>query len=214
MDFQALQPKLIAILRGVRPEEIGDIVDGLLDAGFRAIETPLNSPDPFRSIEIAVERAAAAGVGPCLIGAGTVLRVEEVARVVAAGGNLVVSPNTDAAVIEATVAAGLVSIPGCYTATEALLALRAGAHALKFFPASVLGAGGIRAIAAVLPPKSPLVAVGGVSDSDFAAYRQAGVEGFGLGSSLYKPGDAAGDVIARGRAAIAAYGGGPDHRPD
>ncbi len=203
--WQELQPKLVAILRGIRPEETGGIVRGLLEAGFRAIEVPLNSPDPFRSIEIAVETARAMHVGPCLIGAGTVLSLDDVARVAACGANLVVSPNTDPEVIRGTVRAGLASMPGCFTATEALLALKSGAMALKFFPASILGPDGIRAIAAVLPAGTPRVAVGGVADGLFAKYLSAGVEGFGLGSSLYKPGDAAADVIGRGAAAVEAY---------
>lgn len=202
--WRGLDRKLVAILRGVRSEETAEIVSGLIEAGFRAIEIPLNSPDPFRSIEVAVDVAANVAA-PCLIGAGTVLTAEDVARVAGLGGNLIVSPNTDASVIEATAAAGLASAPGCFTATEALLALKAGATALKFFPASLLGPAGIRAIQAVLPPDTPLCAVGGVSDADFAAYLAAGLDGFGLGSSLYKPGAAAADVIAKGVAAVQAY---------
>ena len=144
--WNALPRKLVAILRGVTPAETPAIVDGLLEAGFRAIEIPLNSPDPFASIEIAAKRAGA----DALIGAGTVLTAEDARRVKDIGGGLVVSPNTDASVIEATVAAGMVSLPGCFTATEAFSALRAGATGLKFFPASLLGPQGIAAIRAVL----------------------------------------------------------------
>lgn len=202
-EWLGLDRKLIAILRGVRPEEAEGIVAGLLEAGFRAIEVPLNSPDPFRSIEIAARLAEA--TPDALIGAGTVLTPEDVARIAGAGGRLVVSPNTDVAVIEASVAAGMISMPGCFTATEALAAVRAGAAALKFFPASLLGPGGIKAIDAVLPSGTPLIAVGGVSDKGFQGYLAAGIDGFGLGSSLYKPGDAAAEIAARAEKAIAAY---------
>lgn len=198
-----LDRKLVAILRGIRREETEAVVSGLLAAGFRAIEVPLNSPDPFRSIEIAVR--AADGADGVLIGAGTVLTPADVGRVGDCGGRLIVSPNTDVDVIRATVCAGHVSLPGCFTATEALLALKAGAAGLKVFPASLLGPGGVKALAAVLPDATPLCAVGGVSDRDFAAFMAAGVDGFGLGSSLYKPGDAADAVIARGKAAVVAY---------
>lgn len=199
--WRALDRKLIAILRGVEPSEVAGIVDALLEEGFRAIEIPLNSPDPFASIEIAVARAGA----DVLIGAGTVLSAADARRVGDLGGGLVVSPNTDPAVIQATAAFGLVSMPGCYTATEALLALSAGATALKFFPASLLGPDGVRAIRAVLPPETLLCAVGGVADRDFGAFAAAGVAAFGLGSSLYKPGASAADVRAKAAAAVAAY---------
>ena len=164
-----LQRSLVAILRGIRPQETADVVGALLDAGFEAIEIPLNSPDPFASIEIAVN-AASEGV---LIGAGTVLSPEEVDRLSRIGGRLVVSPNADPSVIKRSEELGLVSMPGVFTATEAFSALRAGATGLKFFPASVLGASGIAAIRAVLPPATETAAVGGVSHDDFAAYAKA-----------------------------------------
>lgn len=200
-----LDRKLVAILRGIRPEETAETVQGLLGAGFRAIEVPLNSPDPFRSIEIAVGVARKLATTPVLIGAGTVLTTADAARVAETGAGVVVAPNTDVDVIRAARAAGLVAMPGCFTATEALAALAAGASALKFFPASLLGPAGIKAIRAVLPEGAPLCAVGGVSEADFDEFLQAGVEGFGLGSSLYKPGDRPADVIARGRQAVVAY---------
>ena len=203
--WAGLDRKLVAILRGIRPEETGETVRGLLDAGFRTIEVPLNSPDPFRSIEIAVTAARATATAPVLIGAGTVLTPADAARVADVGADVVVAPNTDVDVIRAARAAGLVAMPGCFTATEALAALAAGASALKFLPASLLGPSGIKAIRAVLPEGAALCVVGGVSDADFDAFLRVGVEGFGLGSSLYKPGDAPADVIARGRRAVAAY---------
>jgi len=183
-DWADLDRKLVAILRGIRPEETAETVEGLLDAGFRAIEVPLNSPDPFRSIEIAVAVARSAATAPVLIGAGTVLTAEDAARVAGTGAGVVVAPNPDVAVLRAARAAGLVA---------------------KFFPASLLGPAGIKAIRAVLPEGAPLCAVGGVSDGDFDAFLRAGVEGFGLGGSLYKPGDPPADVVARGRKAVAAY---------
>lgn len=204
-EWQSLDRKLVAILRGIRPEETADTVSGLLAAGFRAIEVPLNSPDPFRSIETAVRIAREEATAPTLIGAGTVLTVADAGRVADLGGDVIVAPNTDVAVIEAARAAGLAALPGCFTATEALTALKAGATALKFFPASLLGPAGIKAIRAILPPDAALCAVGGVSDVDFTAYLAAGVEGFGLGSSLYKPGDPPAEVIERGRRAVEAY---------
>lgn len=196
-----LKRPLVAILRGIRPEETADIVAGLAEAGFEAIEIPLNSPDPFRSIEIAARRAPAG----CLIGAGTVLMVADVARLAAAGGRLMVAPNVDPDVLAAAGEAGMVTMPGVFTATEALAAVRAGASALKFFPASVLGPAGINAIRAVLPPDTEIGAVGGVSEADFAAYAKARIRIFGLGSSLYRPGAATADVAAKARAVVTAY---------
>lgn len=199
--WPTLRRSLVAILRGLRPEEAEGVVSGLLDAGFAAIEIPLNSPEPFRSVETAA-RLAPAGV---LIGAGTVLDVESVDRLNDAGGRLLVSPNVDAAVLHRAAAHGMVTMPGVFTPTEAFQAIGAGASALKFFPASVLGPAGVSAIRAVLPKSVPVGVVGGVSEVDFAAYAAVGVATFGLGSSLYRPGMTAADVAARGRATIAAY---------
>ncbi|MBN9076193.1 MAG: 2-dehydro-3-deoxy-6-phosphogalactonate aldolase [Rhizobiales bacterium 65-79] len=201
VEWPSLKRPLVAILRGIRPEETAGVIDALSDAGFEAIEIPLNSPEPFRSIEIAAQRAPA----DCLIGAGTVLTVEEVGRLAGAGGRLMVSPNVDAAVIRAATGKGMVTMPGVFTATEALLAASAGASALKFFPASVLGPSGINAIRAVLPKGLEIGAVGGVSERDFAAYAKAGIRTFGLGSSLYKPGASAAEIGVKARAVIAAY---------
>jgi 2-dehydro-3-deoxyphosphogalactonate aldolase len=192
---------LVAILRGVRPEETAGIVDALVEGGFEAIEIPLNSPEPFRSVEIAAKRAPAG----CLVGAGTVLSVEEIGKLADAGGRLMVSPNVDAGVIRAASEKGMVTMPGVFTATEALLAASAGASALKFCPAGVLGPSGINAIRAVLPKGMEVGAVGGVSERDFDAYAKAGIRIFGLGSSLYRPGATAAGIGAKARAVIAAY---------
>ncbi|MEW6152104.1 MAG: 2-dehydro-3-deoxy-6-phosphogalactonate aldolase [Bradyrhizobium sp.] len=199
--FPPMKRPLVAILRGVKPEETEAIVEVLIDAGMTAIEIPLNSPDPFRSIAIAVKRAPA-GV---LIGAGTVLTVADVDRLHDVGGRLMVSPNVDTGVLAQAHRHGMVTMPGVFSPTEALLAARSGASSLKFFPASVLGASGIAAIAAVLPPGVMIAAVGGVSDQNFAEYVKGGVTAFGLGSSLYKPGMTAADVAARAKATITAY---------
>ena len=201
IPFPNMAYPLVAILRGLKPEETEAVVGGLIETGFTAIEIPLNSPDPFRSIEIAAKLAPA----HCLIGAGTVLTVDDVANLDAAGGRLMVSPNVEPDVIRAAAAKGMVTLPGVFTATEALAAARAGATGLKFFPASVLGPAGINAIRAVLPTDLTIAAVGGVSEANFADYVSAGITAFGLGSSLYKPGMTAGQVLERARVTLAAY---------
>jgi 2-dehydro-3-deoxyphosphogalactonate aldolase len=201
VKWPAFKRPLVAILRGIRPDETAGIVDALVEAGFEAIEIPLNSPEPFLSIEIAAKRAPAG----CLIGAGTVLSVEEIGKLGDAGGRLMVSPNVDAGVIRAASEKGMVTMPGVFTATEALLAASAGASVLKFFPASVLGPSGISAIRAVLPKGMEVGAVGGVSERDFDTYAKAGIRTFGLGSSLYKPGATAAEISAKARIVIAAY---------
>ncbi len=192
---------LVAILRGIAPDEVEGVAGVLAEAGFEAIEVPLNSPEPFASIE----RLARGFGAKLLVGAGTVLEPGDVDRLRDAGGRLMVSPNIDEAVLRRAVELGLVTLPGVFTATEALAALRCGASALKIFPASALGPGGLAAIRAVLPPDTVMGAVGGVSETDFAAYAAAGVRCFGLGSSLYKPGDAPQAVAAKAQAVIAAY---------
>ncbi|KXO75968.1 2-dehydro-3-deoxy-6-phosphogalactonate aldolase [Brucella anthropi] len=196
-----LRYPLVAILRGIRPEETEAIVGALIETGFEAIEIPLNSPEPFVSIEKAA-KLAPAGV---LIGAGTVLSVEDVDRLNDVGGRLLVSPNVEPDVIRRAGQLGMVTMPGVFTPTEAFSAIRAGASALKFFPASVLGADGIKAICAVLPKDIPVGAVGGVSEADFAIYRAAGVSCFGLGSSLYKAGLTVAEVRERAERAVAAW---------
>lgn len=200
-EWPSLKRDLVAILRGIRPEETAETVEGLIEAGFEAIEIPLNSPEPFRSIKIAAEMAG----DRCLVGAGTVLTVDDADRVAQAGGRLFVSPNVEPTVIRHAASMGMVTMPGVFTPTEALAALAAGASGLKFFPASVLGPGGVAAIRAVLPADTVVAAVGGVSERDFAAWARTGVRAFGLGSSLYKPGMRAAEVAERGRTAITAY---------
>jgi len=199
--FPPMKRPLVAILRGVKPEETEAILDVLIVAGMTAIEIPLNSPDPFRSIGLSA-KLAPAGV---LIGAGTVLSAADVDRLNDAGGRLMVSPNVDVDVLARAHDHGMVTLPGVFSPTEALLAARSGASGLKFFPASVLGASGIAAIRAVLPAGVMIAAVGGVSDQNFAEYIKGGVTAFGLGSSLYKPGMSAADVAARAKATIDAY---------
>ena len=194
-------PPLVAILRGIRPAEVEAVLEALVAAGIGLIEVPLNSPDPLDSIAILARQAGARAI----VGAGTVLDVDQVDAVAAAGGQMIVSPNRDDAVIAATRSAGLLSFPGVFTATEALGAIAAGAHALKFFPADLLGPAGIRAIATILPPEMPLLAVGGVDASNIADYLKAGITGFGIGSSLYKPGMSAAEVGRRAAELVAAW---------
>jgi 2-dehydro-3-deoxyphosphogalactonate aldolase len=192
---------LVAILRGIRPDEAEIIVEGLIDSGFEMIEVPLNSPDPLVSIERLCKRFGR----HCLIGAGTVLTAADCARVADVGGRLMVSPNVDPDVLKAARARRMVTMPGVFSPTEAFLALRCAASALKYFPASVLGPSGIAAQLAVLPKETIVGAVGGVSDKNLASYVAAGVRAFGLGSSLYRPGMTAAEVRETARASIAAY---------
>lgn len=201
IPFPDMKYPLVAILRGIKPEETEGVVGALLDSGLRAIEIPLNSPDPFRSIEIAAKMAPA----DALIGAGTMLTVEDVTRLDAVGGKLMVSPNVDTDVITAAREKGMVTMPGVLTPTEALLALKAGATGLKFFPASVLGPSGISAIRTILPKDTLVAAVGGVSDKNFTDYTSIGITAFGLGSSLYKPGMSASEARERADLTIKAY---------
>lgn len=192
---------LVAILRGLTPAEAPAVLEALLAAGIGLIEVPLNSPDPLDSIALMVKQAAGRG----RIGAGTVLTRAEVDSVAATGAQLIVSPNANPEVIAATKAAGLDSFPGVFTATEAHAAIAAGADALKFFPADLLGPSGIKAIGTILPKGFPLLAVGGVDASNMADYLAAGVAGFGIGSSLYKPGMSADDVGRRAAEMVEAY---------
>ncbi len=181
---------LIAILRGVRPDEVLEHANALYSAGIRAIEVPLNSPDPLES----VARLAKAYGDTCVIGAGTVLNVAQVEAVFAAGGKLIVSPNADAAVIARTVALGMYSAPGVGTATEAFAAIAAGARHLKLFPAATYGPGHLKQLRAVLPAEVAVLAVGGVGPNAMADWFAAGALGFGLGSELYKAGQSAAET--------------------
>jgi 2-dehydro-3-deoxyphosphogalactonate aldolase len=189
---------LVAIIRGVTPAEVEAIGAALYEAGIRIIEVPLNSPEPLDSIE----RLARSLGDRALIGAGTVLDPAQVARVHGAGGRIVVSPNTHAPVIEATVAAGMVSLPGYFTPSEAFDALRAGAHGLKLFPAEGASPAVVKGQKAVLPPDVPLLVVGGVKSDGMRPWIEAGAAGFGLGSGLYRPGQSAAETAAKARAYV------------
>jgi len=191
---------LIAILRGVRPDEVVAIGEELVAGGFTLIEVPMNSPDPLDS----VARLVAALGDRAMIGAGTVLTVNQVAAMRDAGGRMVISPNTNIDVIRASAAAGLVSLPGIATPSEALAALDAGATALKLFPAEAASPTILKAMRAILPSDLRVLPVGGIVPEGMAPWRQAGAAGFGLGSALYKPGMAAGEVGARARAFVTA----------
>ena len=199
--FPKLRRGLVAILRGLKPSEAVAIGRAIHDAGIEAIEVPLNSPEPLVSIADLVKALPQSA----LVGAGTVLTAADVDALHKAGGKLLVSPNIDAEVMGRAMHYGMVTMPGVFTPTEAFQAIRLGASALKFFPASVLGASGIAAIRAVLPATTLIGAVGGVSDKDFAGYKAVGVSVFGLGSSLYKLGASVEDVAQRARAAVAAW---------
>lgn len=178
------QCPLIAIIRGVTPEDAEKTAGAIFEGGIRIIEVPLNSPQPFDSIEI----IAKAFGDRALVGAGTVLNTDDVLRVQSVGGRLIVAPNMNEEVIRATVDAGMVSSPGVFTPTEAFAAIAAGAHALKLFPAEAASPAVVKAQKAVLPKNVPLIAVGGVRIDNIAAWLEAGTDGFGLGSGLYKPG--------------------------
>lgn len=192
---------IIAILRGVRPEEVEDIGALLIAAGIDRIEVPLNSPRPYDSIARLARRFGDAA----LIGAGTVLEPEQVAEVQAAGGRLVVSPDMNPEVIRATKAAGMLSYPGVMTPSECFAALRAGADGLKLFPGSLIGPAGLAALRAVLPEGTEVLAVGGAAPGNFAEWFAAGASGFGIGTALYRPGDSAATVGEKAVSVIAAF---------
>ncbi len=193
------QCPLVAIIRGVTPDDCEAVGQAAFDAGIRIIEVPLNSPDPLASIS----KLAASLGARALIGAGTVLDPAQVAQVKDAGGRLIVSPSTDPAVVRAAVAAGLVSCPGYFTPSEAFAAIDAGAHALKLFPAEGATPAVLKAQKAVLPKEVPVIVVGGVSPDSMRSWLDAGAGGFGLGSGLYKPGQSPAETAEKARAYVA-----------
>lgn len=193
---------LVAIIRGVTPDAVEEIGAALIEAGIRIIEVPLNSPNPLQSIGKLVDHFG----NRATIGAGTVLKPCQVDEVREVGGRLIVSPSTHAPVIEATAAAGMVSSPGYFTPSEAFDALRAGAHALKLFPAEAASPAVVKAQRAVLPKDVPVLVVGGVTPDNMQPWIDAGADGFGLGSGLYKPGQSAEQTAERARAYIEGLG--------
>ncbi len=191
---------LIAIIRGVTPAEAADIAHALFEGGIRIIEVPLNSPDPLASVGAITDALG----DRALIGAGTVLRPEQVAQVGDAGGRIIVSPNMSPAVIRATVEAEMVSSPGIFTASEAFAALDAGAHTLKLFPAEAASPKVVKALRAVLPSAVPFLMVGGITPESVAGWLDAGADGFGLGGGLYKPGQSAEQTLEKARTYVEA----------
>lgn len=193
--------EIIAILRGVKPDEVLNIGEALVAAGIDRIEVPLNSPEPLVSIATLASELA----GRAQVGAGTVLTPEDVDAVQGAGGTLIVSPDCNPAVIDRSKALDMASYPGVATPTECFTALRHGADGLKFFPGSLIGAAGLSAIRAVLPAGTRTYAVGGAGPENFAEWFKAGVTGFGIGSALYKPGYSVAEVAQRAETIVAAY---------
>jgi 2-dehydro-3-deoxyphosphogalactonate aldolase len=193
---------LVAILRGITPEEVDAVGDALWNANWRIFEVPLNSPQPLQSIARLAQRFPGA-----VVGAGTVRTEDEVQQVHAAGGRLVVSPHFDARVVRAAAWSGLACVRGVMTATEAFGALEAGAHALKLFPAEMIPPAAVKALRAVLPAQVPLLPVGGIAPATMARYLAAGANGFGIGSALYRPGTSAEEVARMARAFADAWAG-------
>ena len=196
-----MQREIIAILRGITTKEAPAIAEVLIEAGIDKIEIPLNSPSPFESIESLINTFGDVAV----IGAGTVLQVEQVKHLAVINASLVVSPDCNPDVIMATKRAKMLSYPGCFTATECFTALRHGADGLKLFPSFLVGPKGLEALRAVLPKTAPIYAVGGVGPDNFADWVGAGVTGFGIGSSLYKPGMSLADIRAKVQDITASY---------
>lgn len=192
---------LVAILRGVTPARVEGVAAALFEAGIRAIEVPLNSPEPFKSIELLAKTYG----DRCLTGAGTVLDIANVDRVADVGGKLLVTPNTNPAVIARGVERKMVVMPGFYTPSEAFAAIAAGARALKLFPAATGGTAHLKALLAVLPKDVPVYAVGGVDAGNMKEWRQAGAAGFGMGSDLFKPDFSDAEIAARARQSVAAF---------
>lgn len=192
---------LIAVLRGIAPDEVPAVADVLVEAGFRLIEVPLNSPRPFDSIA----KLAACCPAGVVVGAGTVLSPDQVMRLAATGATLMVTPDSNPDVVVAGVEAGLVTVIGCMTPSEALSALRHGAQCLKIFPAARLGPAYLKDVRAVLPKETRVFAVGGIGAGDMAAFHEAGADGFGFGSNLYAPGRAVTEVGTIARDLVAAF---------
>jgi len=197
------QAPVVAILRGVRPAEVAAVAEALVAEGVRLIEVPLNSPEPLESIRLLARHVGSAAV----VGAGTVLEPADVDRVADAGGQIIVTPNTNAAVISRALERGLVPMPGFLTPTEAFAALAAGARYIKLFPAGLLGLGYYKAIKAVLPASAGVLAVGGVGPANAREWMDAGVAGLGIGTDLFRPGDTPEVVRAKARAIMAAVQG-------
>ena len=200
-DHLLAELPLVAILRGVTPNRIAGVAAALFEAGFRAIEVPLNSPEPLKSIEILARTYG----DRCLTGAGTVLTLEQVDQVADAGGKLMVTPNTNPQVIARGVKRGLTVMPGFYTPSEGFAAVQSGAKYLKLFPASTGGIGHLQAMLAVLPKTVPVYAVGGVGAGNMSEWRKGGAAGFGLGSELFKPDFTDEEIAARARKCVAAF---------
>lgn len=203
VDFDAACSALplVAILRGVTPDEVAGLGEVLIDAGFRLIEVPLNSPDPFDSIA----RLADASKGRAVIGAGTVLDIAGVDRAAAAGAKLILAPNTNSDLIAHAVGHDLIAMPGVATASEAFAAIAAGAQALKLFPAAALGSATVAAWRAVLPRTVPIFAVGGIGAHNYAEFTAAGVDGFGIGTALFTPGMTRAAVAETAAAIVAGW---------
>ena len=199
-DLYFAECPLVAIIRGVTPQDAQATAAAIFEGGIRIIEVPLNSPRPFDSIEIIAKSFG----GRALVGAGTVLNTDDVQRVKSVGGRLIVAPNMNEEVIRAAVDAGMVSTPGVFTPTEAFAAIAAGAHALKLFPAEAASPAVVKAQKAVLPKNMPIIAVGGVRIDNVEAWLEAGTDGFGLGSGLYKPGQDPKLTLEQARAFVAA----------
>jgi len=198
-DWLARSP-IVAILRGVKPDEVEAIVEVLAESKILVVEVPLNSPQAFDSIERLARRFGS----HMLVGAGTVMNVEAVQRVAGAGGRLIVTPHADVKVTAQAKASGLFAVPGFLTPTEGFALLNAGADALKLFPAEAVSPAVLNALRAVFPPGTAILAVGGVTPATLASWHRAGAAGFGVGSSIYKPGDTATDVRIKAKALMSA----------
>ena len=198
LHFYFDQCPLVAIIRGVTPDDAEATGDAIYEAGIRIIEVPMNSPDPLKSIEVLARKFG----DSMLVGAGTVLNAHQVADVKSAGGRIVVSPNANLAVVSATAAAGLVSSPGYFTPTEAFAAIDAGATALKLFPAEAASPAVLKAQLAVIPRDVPVIVVGGVKSGNMGPWIDAGAAGFGLGGGLYQPGQSAAETLQKARAYV------------